>query len=209
MRQWGDTKDHTYYITEFGALRRKKDETIADFSKRFNKMYGGIPAEIKPSETFAKITYANAFDHEFSLLLRERRPVPLLNMQESVLEVESNILASNRLKGNSTQQLYDRKGKKEAPVVSTSHSAEGKIDEMSKLVKILIAKLNKLELEKNSNKPIQEGDRNPNNPNQFRRQFVSRFIPKERRNNDKQREKRETEDQKVPPPLQNNVVDEE
>ena len=44
MRQWGDTKDHTYYITEFRALRRKKDETIADFSKRFNKMYGRIPA---------------------------------------------------------------------------------------------------------------------------------------------------------------------
>ena len=38
MRQWGETKDHTYYITEFGALRRNKDETIADFSKRFNKM---------------------------------------------------------------------------------------------------------------------------------------------------------------------------
>ena len=31
MRQWGDTKDHTYYITKFGALRRKKYETIADF----------------------------------------------------------------------------------------------------------------------------------------------------------------------------------
>ena len=71
MRQWGDTKDHTYYITEFGALRRKKDETIADFSKRFNKMYGRIPAEIKPSETSMKLTYSNAFDHEFSLLLRE------------------------------------------------------------------------------------------------------------------------------------------
>ena len=47
MRQWGDTKDHTYYIIEFGSLRRKKDETIADFSKRFNKMYSRIPAEIK------------------------------------------------------------------------------------------------------------------------------------------------------------------
>ena len=80
MRQWGDTKDHTYYITKFGALRRKKDETIADFSKRFNKMYGKIPAEIKPSETSAKPTNANAFDHEFSLLLRERIPVTLLNM---------------------------------------------------------------------------------------------------------------------------------
>ena len=130
-------------------------------------------------------------------------------MQDSALEVESNILASNILKGNSTQQVYDRKGKKEeAPVFSTSHSVEGKIDEMAKLVKILTAKLNKLELKKNSNNPVQEGDKNSNNPNQFRRQFAPRFIPRERRNNDIQRERREAEDQKVPPPLQNNVTDE-
>ena len=103
MRQWGDTKDHAYYITEFRALRRKKDETITDFSKRFSKMYGRIPAEIKPSETSAKLTYANSFDHEFSLLLREIRPITLLNMQESALEVDSNILASNRMKGNTAQ----------------------------------------------------------------------------------------------------------
>ena len=113
-------------------------------------MYGIIPADMKPSETSTKLTYANAFDHEFSLLLRERRPVTLLNMQDSALEVESNTLASNRLKGNTAQQIYDRKGKKEAnPGVSTSHSAEGKIDEMAKLVKILTTKLNKLELDKN------------------------------------------------------------
>ena len=53
-------------------------------------------------------------------------------MQDAALEVESNILASNRLKKETTQQMYDRKGKKEAaPGVSTSHSAEGKIDEMA------------------------------------------------------------------------------
>ena len=80
---------------------------------------------------------------------------------------------------------------------------------MAKLVKILTAKLNKLGLESNSVKPIQEGERNPNNQNQFRRQFAPRFIPKEWRNNDIQRERRETEDQRVPPPLQNNVVEEE
>ena len=34
-------------------------------------------------------------------------------------------------------------------------------------------------------------------------------MPRERRNNDIQRERRENEDQRVPPPLQNNVVDEE
>ena len=142
-------------LNHFGALRRKKDETIADFSKRFNKMYGRIPTEIKSSETSAKLTYANAFDHEFSLLLRETRPITLLNMQEETLEVESNILVSNRLNGNIAHQIYDRKGKKEAsPVVLTSDFAEGNIDEMAKLVKILTTKLNKLDLEKKSNKPV-------------------------------------------------------
>ena len=162
-------------------------------------MYSRIPAEIKPTETSAKITYENAFDLKFSLLLRERRPITLLNMQDAALEVESNLLASNRLKKETPQQLYERKGKKE--VVSTSaapQSAKAKIDEMAKLVKILTTKLNKLELEKNSAKPAPEAERNPNNQNQFIRQFVPRFIPRECRNNDIQRERRENEDQRVP-----------
>ena len=75
-------------------------------------------------------------------------------MKEAALEVKSNILASNRLKVSSNQQAYDRKGKKEViSTSSTSHSANSKIDEMVKLVKILTTKLNKLEMEKNSNKP--------------------------------------------------------
>ena len=75
-------------------------------------------------------------------------------------------------------------------------------------MKILTTKLKKLKLEKNSNNPVQEGDKNPNNPNQFKGQFAPRFIPRERRNNDIQWKKREAKDKKVPPPLQNNVIDE-
>ena len=60
------------------------------------------------------------------------------------------------------------------PPTSTSQTRDSKIDEMAKLVKILIEKLNKLELEKNLNKLTQEGERNPN---QFRCQFSPRFIP--------------------------------
>ena len=85
-------------MTEFASLKRKKDEAVGDFSKRFNKMYSRIPTEIKPTEIAAKLTYANSFDHEFSLLLRERKSESLQNMQSAALEVESNILASNRLK---------------------------------------------------------------------------------------------------------------
>ena len=132
--------------------------------------------------------------------------VNLLNMQEAALEVESNILASNMLKERSYHQIYDRKGKKEViPPASTSQTTDSKIYEMAKVVKILTVKLNKLELEKNSNNPAQEGERNPN---QFRHQFAPIFIPRERRSNGIQRERRENKYQRVPPPLQNNVVDE-
>ena len=62
--------------------------------KIFNKMFGKILAEIKPADTSTKITYANAFDSEIRLLLRERRPASLSLMQDATLEVESNIVAS-------------------------------------------------------------------------------------------------------------------
>ena len=38
LRIWGDKKDFLYYITEFGAIKRKEGELIFYFSKRFNKM---------------------------------------------------------------------------------------------------------------------------------------------------------------------------
>jgi hypothetical protein len=57
LKQWGDKKDYLYYITEFGALKRKNGESVSDFTKIFNKMYSKIPDEIKPTENSAKITF--------------------------------------------------------------------------------------------------------------------------------------------------------
>jgi hypothetical protein len=98
INKWGYRRDYIYYIIEFGSLKRKNGESISDFTNRFNKMYGRIPHEIKPTEASAKITYANAFDANFYLLPRERRSTTLLSMHEATIEVESNILASDRLK---------------------------------------------------------------------------------------------------------------
>ena len=56
-------------------------------------MYNKIPTEIKPTDTLARI-YANAFDSDFYLLLRERRSASLSLMKDAALEVESNIVAS-------------------------------------------------------------------------------------------------------------------
>ena len=73
LKHWGERRDHLYYIIEFSNLRRENGEYVSNFTKRFNKMFSKIPTEIKPTDTSAKITYANAFDLELCLLLRERR----------------------------------------------------------------------------------------------------------------------------------------
>jgi hypothetical protein len=87
IKKWEYRRDYLYYITEFGALKRNNGESISDFTKRFNNMYGRIPNDIKPTKAFAKIIYSNEFDAEFSLLLRERRSTTLFSMQEQPLRL--------------------------------------------------------------------------------------------------------------------------
>jgi hypothetical protein len=70
FRQWGERKDHLYYLTEFGALRKKNSKIVLEFTHRFNKLYHKIPAEFKPSQPTAKVTFAGAFETNFALLLK-------------------------------------------------------------------------------------------------------------------------------------------
>jgi hypothetical protein len=99
-------------MTEFGSLKRKEGESVSNFSKRFNKMYNKIPAEINPSEASAKITYASAFDPDFFLLLRERRTTTLAHIQDAAMEVESNILVVDRLRDTLLIETYPGRGLK-------------------------------------------------------------------------------------------------
>jgi hypothetical protein len=38
LRQWGEKKDHLYYLTEFEALRKNNFESVLKFTQRFKKM---------------------------------------------------------------------------------------------------------------------------------------------------------------------------
>jgi len=78
------------------------------------------------------MTYASALDPEFCLLLRERRATSLAHMQDASLEVESNILAVEKLKNKDDR--YRRRDRSEAST-SSSSASRPQIDEMTKLLK--------------------------------------------------------------------------
>jgi len=101
-------------------------------------MYNKIPAKVKPTTTSGKLTYASAFDFDFCLLLRERRCVTLVNMQDAALEVESNIMAVEKLKGNVDRRR--QRGK-------YSSSSDPKIDKMTKMIESLAFEISKLKVE--------------------------------------------------------------
>ena len=161
-----------YYITKFGALKRKNGESLVDFTKRFNKVYQKIPLEVKPLKTTTMITFSNAFDSKFALWLRAAKPRTLSAMQEAAIKVESNLLASNKLKGEEERGSKDKRNVKEERQASTSKAfaVEYNLDEMSNIIKHLASKMSKLELEnRNTRKPIQEGGNR--NPTPFTRPF--------------------------------------
>jgi hypothetical protein len=74
--------------------------------------------------------FAIAFDAEFCLLLRERRSTTLEDMQEDAIDVESNILATKKLRSKHAKEKRNKK----IDVASPSHvpKVDPKLDEMTK-----------------------------------------------------------------------------
>jgi hypothetical protein len=194
LRQWRDKKDFMYYMKKFGSLKRKEGDSSSDFSKRFNKMYNKSPTKINTSEASGKITYASAFDPDFCLLLRERRATTLAHMQDATVEVESNILDVDRLR-NKVDRDISRKRPKASP--SNSSPLLLQMDEVTKVLKSLSARMERWELEGN---PMYINPQNTDNRG-FRRPSnnVPQALPREQR-------RKYRDDHKIQNPLQNNLV---
>jgi hypothetical protein len=127
-------------------------------------------------------------------MLRERRATSLDHMQDATLEVESNILANEKLRSK-----YDRdrrRGRSEAST-SDSSAAHPQVDELKKMVKSLSGEMEKTKLEgkkryRNTHNADNRGNfRTPNNsPQIIRRDQISG----------------DRDDKKIQAPLQNNLV---
>jgi ribonuclease HI len=202
LRQWGDRKYYIYYMTEFGSLKKKEGESVSDFSKRFNKMYNKIPAEIKPSEASAQISYASAFDPDLCLVLRERRATSLAQMQDAAIEVESNILATDRLRNKANTDR--RNGRSEASTFDSNISGPSlshpQVNELTQLVNVLKEEMERIKVER---RQMYKGPQSTENRGGFRRpnNFAPPTMHKEK--------ERDRDDQRIQAPFQNKFMTDE
>ena len=127
-------------------------------------MYCKITAEVKSTHTSAKLTYANAFESDSCLLLRERRCATLADMQDATLEVESNIMVAEKLKSHA-----DRRRQRGEASSSSASSSEPKLDKMTRMIESLTAKISKLKVEQNAGKARLQNTFSLRNPNPFGR----------------------------------------
>jgi hypothetical protein len=114
-------------------------------------------------------------------------------MQEEAIEVESNILASNRL--NTRSDKDKKKQKEDSPSSSKLVTSDPILDEITKTLKDLKYEIAKMKWEYNKPNKAFKGVGNINT-NQFKRlNDVPQLLERERRNVD---------DKIVVPPFQNN-----
>jgi hypothetical protein len=107
-----------------------------EFIQRFNKLYNKIPAEVKPSQPAAKVTFAESFEPDFALLLRERQGATLTRMQDDVVEIESNMMASGKLKSRiETGNRETRRFREQAGPLGSNRSTDDKMDDMDRVIK--------------------------------------------------------------------------
>ena len=73
LDKWDDKQSPLQVLSQYNNLKEGGFESVHEFSSRFMTVYNSITTDIKPSVGVAKIHYAEAFDNDFALLLRERK----------------------------------------------------------------------------------------------------------------------------------------
>ena len=188
-------------LTNSNQLKRGNDESIKNFSFRFNTIYNSLPTDCKPPEGMAKLHFAEAFDNEFTLFLRERRSQTVAQMMSDVVEMEINMMPYKR--GRYKVDQREQRKPKEEPQASTS--SDPKFDSLMKAMEKLIDKFyirektlarDNVPQIRNPNysaprqqdlpppRIVQRGEKLPNNPNngntdQVRPPFQQNLIDEE------------------------------
>lgn len=145
----------------------------------------------------AKLHYAEGFDDDFSLLLRERRSATLAYMMNNAIEVELNLMASKKGKIR-----FEAKRVKEETWPSTSQSTsdakfESMLKVMERMMEIFVDNDRQVVREHNEPQIINPHFRQPRQPGLPPPQI----LPRGQRN--------QNQIDQVRPPFQENLLDED
>jgi hypothetical protein len=102
---------------------------------------------------------------DFALLLRERISSTLIGMQDDAIEIESNMMASGKLKSKvETGTKEPRRFREQAGSSGSGKFAKEKMDDMAKIIKDLSNKISRMELDQAKPDPFARKyfKRNPN-----------------------------------------------
>jgi hypothetical protein len=61
LERWEEKKNPLQILAEYNALKRNTNESVQDFTIRFNKIYNSIPDDIKPPPGLALLHYPDVF----------------------------------------------------------------------------------------------------------------------------------------------------
>ena len=125
-------------LEQYKNLKRLLVEIVQDFSTRFMKVYNSIPDQVNLPPGVSQLHYVDAFESEFSLLLREGRSTSLSDMMNDAIEVEVNLAGSGNIK---LQIEAEKKKPKEETFPYTSQALDAKLDLMVKTMDKLVETL--------------------------------------------------------------------
>ena len=100
-------------------------------------MHNSIPADIKLLVGVAKLHYVDAFDRNFTRLLRERKSTNLPVMFQDSLEVESNRMVSGKIK----KKMETQKVREDGSSTIVASANDVMFEMMLKMIEKLMDKL--------------------------------------------------------------------
>ena len=92
LDRWVIRQNPFLIIEEYNQLKILPEETVKQFSARFNQVYYSMLVNIRPPLGSTLLHYPDAFDLEIEFQLRERNLATLEEMQNNAVDVEANLL---------------------------------------------------------------------------------------------------------------------
>ena len=190
--KYGDKREGRHLVKAISIIKKRENETVEEFNKRFNGIVRELPQDYKPTDKALQDFYIDAFSLEPSYELRHARLNDYRDCQALAIELEKDKAAS----GKSEIPGFDRAATKiKEPKGKAVQEPEGE------LVLKLLQKIETMEI--NHNKEITTLQ---NRLIQMERAQTQNFQPRNNNNrNNNWQKKGQSSEQRPPNPLTNLV----